>query len=63
MRVTFYTGLGSQRHEVWIGELDIVPRAGEEVTWDNGENARRVDRVTHWLATKDNLPLIEIYLR
>lgn len=61
MKVEIYTGLGSQRHRIWKGSLDILPRIGEDVVTDKaGAHGFTVERIHHWLADG---PRVEIFVR
>jgi hypothetical protein len=62
--IEVYVGLGTQRREVWSGNVEAVPRVGEQVTWDNGDSCGQVQRVTHWLQKSKNKPsYVEVYVR
>lgn len=59
--VEIYTGLGHERHRVWSGELETVPRVGEEVVLDkDGSYTITVECVTYWIADGKR---VEIYGR
>jgi hypothetical protein len=60
MKVEIYAGLGTQRQIRWKGDLEVIPRVGDEVVTDKaGDRGYTVERVTHWVALKK----IEIYVR
>lgn len=59
-KVEIYTGLGSQKHRIWSGNVEVLPRIGEDVVTDkNGDRGYTVERIHHWLM----LNIVEIYVR
>lgn len=61
MKVEVFTGLGSQKKRVWKGNLDILPRIGEDIVTDKaGSHGYTVERIHYWLADG---PRVEIYAR
>jgi hypothetical protein len=64
MKVQIYTGLGSQKHLVWEGDLEVLPRIGEEVVLDkDGDKSITVERIHHWLPFGKKIGWAEIYGR
>jgi hypothetical protein len=64
MQVEIYTGLGSQRRCVWKGDLEVLPRIGEQVVLDeDGDRAIRVEYIHHWLPFGQKKGWVEIYGR
>lgn len=60
MKVQVYTGLGTGGKLVWKGNLEILPRIGEDVVVDKaGKCGYTVEYIHHWLAGKS----IDIYVR
>ncbi len=61
MKVEVFTGLGSQRKRIWKGDLDILPRVGEDVVTDKeGSDCYAVERIHYWRADG---PRVEIFVR
>lgn len=60
MKVEVYIGLGTQKKRIWKGDLDVIPRKGEDVVIDkDGDRGYTVDYVHHWLADKH----VELFVR
>lgn len=61
MKVEVFTGLGTQKKRVWKGNLDILPRVGEDIVIDkDGNIGLTVERIHYWLADG---PRVEIFAR
>lgn len=64
MKVEIYTGLGTQRHLAWAGDMEILPRIGEQVVLDkDGDRAIEVEYIHHWLPFGKAKGHVEIYGR
>lgn len=60
MKVEIYAGLGTQKTRIWKGELECLPRIGEDVVIDkDGDRGYIVQRIHHWLADGH----VELYVR